>query len=146
MKQKTLQHFKDLDETLSVGPQKMDQLCQTAVASKALQDDEKQEEEEEHYTQKKEKEKKKKERRRLDVAEEKEERIAMGKRARYAKVEQTKEYQETYYWNVLYETNTANIVDDSSKFWCDFASYLLSDGDMCFVQIYCFRSGERLLE
>ena len=45
----------------------------------------------------------------------------------FKQVETTKEYQDTFYWNVRYETITKNLIPEN-KFWCDFAIHYL-DGD-----------------
>ena len=145
IKQKTLKYFIDKDECLTVDPQKMDRLFQTALASKALQDDN-------------DKDKDKNESKYDDEDEEiggldynnnnnnnnnnnrryQEQRNMMSSQQLYKQVEKTKEYQETYYYNIKYERNTKYLVPNESKFWCSFGKYFLSEdcGKVPFLSDY----------
>ena len=43
----------------------------------------------------------------------------------FKQVKSTKEYQETYYYNIPFETNTSNLIQEN-KFWCDFGNFMLN--------------------
>ena len=46
----------------------------------------------------------------------------------YQEIEATKEYQETYWYGVRYETDTKDLIK-MNKFWCAYAEYLLGDDE-----------------
>ena len=52
-------------------------------------------------------------------------RAQMAPQQLFAQVEQTKEYQETYYHGVLFERDTRTLIP-ANKFWANFAVHALS--------------------
>merc|ERR1712232_590761 len=60
----------------------------------------------------------------------------MAQQQLFKQVEQTKEYQETYYYQTLFETDTKNLIP-CNKFWCDFGIKMLSGDQRPFLSEYC---------